>query len=181
VQHDPFRYTGYTNGTRNGEVFIGMSGMCVRWDTKERQVVRSHIPKSELGLLAQVPLFAQCSQHERREIARLGSPTHVGPGTVLTKENGPGAEFFLLLEGEAVCMIGGMTEETLTSGDYFGELSLLDGGPRMATITASKNCSLLVFSRGEFGTLVRNSSSIAIKLLRHLSSRLRKAEAALTH
>jgi CRP/FNR family transcriptional regulator, cyclic AMP receptor protein len=158
-----------------------MGGVWTRWDGKDKPVVRSHIPKSELDLLAQVPLFAECSRHDLHEIVRLGTPTHVSPGIVLTKEHDPGAEFFLLLEGEAVCTIGGMTEKTMTSGDYFGELSLLDGGPRMATVTTSKDCSLLVFNRGEFGTLVGSSPSIAVKLLRHLSRRLRKAEAALTH
>jgi CRP-like cAMP-binding protein len=158
-----------------------MGGIWTRWDRKDKPVVRSHIPKNELDLLAQVPLFAKCSRHELHEIVRLGTPTHISPGIGLTKEHDPGAEFFLLLEEETVSTIGGMTEETMTSGDYFGELSLLDGGPRMVTITTSKDCSLLVFNRGEFGTLVGSPPSIAVKPLRHLSSRLRKAEAALTH
>ena len=155
--------------------------MCSLVDTKEGQVVRSQIPKSELDLLPQLPFFAECSGHELREIARPRTPTDGGPGTVLTKQNALGAEPFLLLEDEAVCTIGCMTEETLMSGDYFGELSLLDGGPRIATITDSKYCSFSVFNRGKFGTLVRRSPLIAINLLLHLSSRLTRAAAALTH
>jgi len=144
-------------------------------------MVRSHVPKSAVDLLAEVPLFAECTRHQLREIATLGTPMQVPPGTILTEERSPGSEFFLLLEGEASCTMGSTTQEPLTSGDYFGELSLLDGGPRIATITASADCSLLVFNRGEFGTLLHSSPSIAIKLLLHLSSRLREAETALTH
>jgi CRP/FNR family cyclic AMP-dependent transcriptional regulator len=105
----------------------------------------------------------------------------VPPGTVLTKERSPGSEFFSLLEGDAACTMGSTVQMPLRSGDYFGELALLDGGPRIATITASKDCSLLVFNRAEFGTLLHSFPSTAIKLLLHLSSRLRQAEAVLTH
>ena len=66
------------------------------------------------------------------------------------------------------------------TGDYFGELSLLDGGPRTATITTAKDCHLLVFNRREFGSLLRSSPSIALKLLSNLSMRLRESEAAAT-
>ncbi len=66
---------------------------------KGGQVLRTHIPKSELDFLAQGLLFAGCSRHELREIARLRTPADSAEGTVLTKENAPGSEFFLLLEG----------------------------------------------------------------------------------
>jgi CRP/FNR family transcriptional regulator, cyclic AMP receptor protein len=143
--------------------------------------VRSRIPNSELELLGQVPLFAQCSRNELREIAKLGTPIDVARGAVLTEEGAPGSEFFLLLEGEARVKVRGATAAVRKTGDYFGELSLIDGGPRTATISAAEDCSLLVFNRGEFRTLLRSSPTIAIKLLTNLSMRLRETEAAVTH
>jgi CRP/FNR family transcriptional regulator, cyclic AMP receptor protein len=140
--------------------------------------MRSRIPNSELDLLSQVPLFANCSKKELREIANLGTPIDVSLGAVLTDEREVGSEFFLLLDGEAVCKVRGRTKAVRKTGDYFGELSLLDGGPRTATITTTEDCRLLVFNRKEFGALLRSSPSIALKLLSNLSIRLRESEAA---
>lgn len=144
--------------------------------------MRSRVPNSELDLLSQVPLFANCSPKELREIANLGTPVDATRGTILTDEKETGSEFFLLLDGEAECKVRGRTTAVRNAGDYFGELSLLDGGPRTATITTTKDCRLLVFNRREFGALLRSSPSIALKLLSNLSMRLRESEAkATTH
>ena len=140
--------------------------------------MRSRIPNSELDLLGQVPLFANCSRKELREIANLGTPIDVSRGAILTDETEVGSEFFLLLDGEAVCKVRGRTTAVRKTGDYFGELSLLDGGPRTATVTTAEDCHLLVFNRKEFGALLRSSPSIALKLLSNLSMRLRESEAA---
>ena len=72
--------------------------------------MRSRIPNSELDLLSQVPLFANCSRKELREIANLGTPVDATRGTILTDEKEVGSEFFLLLDGEAVCKVRGRTD-----------------------------------------------------------------------
>jgi CRP/FNR family cyclic AMP-dependent transcriptional regulator len=143
--------------------------------------LRSRIPKSELDLLSRVPLFAGCSANELRAIAKLGTPIDVESGHVLTKEGSAGGEFFLLVEGTASCRGKGTKGITLRSGDYFGELSLLDGNPRSATVTATSQCFLIVFTNREFVALLRASPAIALKMLVNLSLRLRAAEAAATH
>ena len=140
--------------------------------------MRSRIPQSELELLSRVPLFAQCSRDELREIAKLGTRLQVAEGTELTKEGAPGLEFFLLLEGEADCAVHGSTAAVLGPGDFFGELSLIDGGPRTATITAVTPLTVTVLSAGEFRGLVRAAPSISLKLLSNLSGRLRDAQAS---
>jgi len=140
--------------------------------------MRSRIPQSELEHLGRVPLFSGCSRRELREIARLGTEVEIAEGTELTKERAPGREFFLLLQGEAECSIRGTTSGVLGPGDYFGELSLIDGGPRMATITAVTPLKVTVLSASEFKGLLDASPTIATKLLVNVTGRLRDAQAS---
>jgi CRP/FNR family transcriptional regulator, cyclic AMP receptor protein len=140
--------------------------------------MRSHIPKSELDLLARVPLFASCTRHELRDIACLGTELDIAAGAELTTEGTRGREFFLVIEGEADCSVRGTTVAVLGPGDFFGELALLDGGPRTATVTAVSPVHVVVMSASEFTELLRTSPSISLKLLQNLTRRLRDAEAA---
>jgi CRP-like cAMP-binding protein len=125
-----------------------------------------------------VPLFAQCTRNELREIAKLGTRLQIEQGAELTKEGAPGHEFFLLVEGEADCDVHRSTVAVLGPGDFFGELSLIDGGPRTATITAVTPLTVTVLSAGEFRGLLRAAPSISLKLLTNLSGRLRDAQAS---
>lgn len=143
--------------------------------------MRPRVPKRELDLLARVPLFSQCARGELREIARLGTEVDVNAGTVLTKEGGPGSEFFLLLEGHANCAVRGTTVADLGPGDFFGELALLDGRERTATITATTPLRVSVLNRAEFRTALGASPSISLKLLSTLAGRLRETQARATY
>lgn len=143
--------------------------------------VGSRIPKKELDLLAQVPLFSQCSQAELREIAGLGTEVEVEAGTELTTEGTPGREFFLLLQGEVECTARGVTLAVLGAGDFFGELSLLDGGERNATIKTTAPTRVLVLTRSEFHSLLLASPSISIKLLSSVARRLRGVQTKAIH
>lgn len=143
--------------------------------------MRSRIPRQELQMLSQVPLFSACSQAELREIARLGTALAVETGSVLTEEGAPGREFFLVVEGEAGCTIRNRQVAVFGPGDSFGELALLDGGRRTATITALTPMRVLVLSAGEFAGLLQASPSITAKLLAQLGSRLREAQAAVVY
>lgn len=143
--------------------------------------MRSRIPKQELELLGRVPLFSGCNQSELREIARLGTELVIEPGRVLTEEGAPGREFFLVVEGKAECTIRGRQVAVFGTGDYFGELALLDGGRRTATITATTPMRVVVLSVGEFAGLLQASPSITGKLLAQLGSRLRAAQAVVSY
>ena len=123
--------------------------------------------------LGAVPLFSGCSQRELSKLARLGTLVHTAPGAVLTQEGKPGREFVLLMDGTAHCTIKGRLVATYQAGDFFGELSLLDGGPRTATIVMESPGELLVLDRGEFYRLLDITPSIVKKLLVELASRQR--------
>lgn len=140
--------------------------------------MRDRIARRELDMLADVPLFSSCSQSELRQIARLGTPVTVPVGTLLTTEGRAGREFFLVLEGTAECMVGGRHAAQFGPGDFFGELSLLDGGPRTATVTASTSMEVMVLDAREFSSLLAASPSITSKVLATLARRLRAADAA---
>jgi CRP/FNR family transcriptional regulator, cyclic AMP receptor protein len=128
--------------------------------------------------LAGVPLLAQCSPSELREISRLGTEIEVEAGSELTREGEPGSEFFLVVEGEADCSVRGKTAAVFGPDDFFGELALIDGGSRTATVKALTRLRLTVLNRSEFSTLLRASPTIAIKMLRNLARRLRDTQAA---
>ncbi len=142
--------------------------------------MRERVARRELDMLAAVPLFSSCGQAELRQIARLGTPVPVPAGRVLTVEGTPGREFFLILEGAAECTIGGRHAAQFGPGDFFGEMALLDGGPRTATVTALTDMEVLVLDAREFSSLLAASPSITTKVLGTLARRLRAADAART-
>lgn len=143
--------------------------------------MRSRVPKSELELLARVPLFKACTDAELGDIARLGTEIEVPEGKELITEGARGMEFFLVVDGEAECTMGGTTVAVLGPGDYFGEMALLDGGVRTATVRAASPMRLTVLHASEFSSLLRASPTISLKLLAHLAGRLRDAEASAIH
>jgi CRP-like cAMP-binding protein len=99
---------------------------------------------------------------------------------VLTRAGEPGEEFFLLVDGKARVDISPRRRVTLSPGDFFGEMSLLDGGPRSATVTAETAARLLVIRRRDFARLLREVPEITRAILAVLCRRLRQAEQAPT-
>lgn len=138
--------------------------------------MRTRIPKKELDLLARVPLFSTCTQRELRAIAQLGTEVEVPAGRVLTRQGAPAREFFLVVEGKAECTVGTRRVAVFGPGDYFGELALIEGGPRTATVTAETPMSLVVLDAGEFSSLMQTAPSIAPKVLAVLARRLRQLQ-----
>jgi CRP-like cAMP-binding protein len=122
-------------------------------------------------------LFSGCKKTELQEIAQLGTPVDVPDGKELTNQGGAGREFFIVMEGKAVCSVRGETVAILGTGEFFGEMALIDGGPRMASIVAAGPLRLTVLDSREFNRLLLTSPSIAKKLLRNLAERLRDLDA----
>jgi CRP-like cAMP-binding protein len=129
-------------------------------------------------LLARVGLFERCSQRELAKIAAFTYDIEQEQGTVLTREGDPGDEFFIIVEGQARVTVGGQERPAMGPGSFFGELALLDGGPRTATVTLETPSLLLVLSRRELFDLLETTPRVAIKMLPVLGGRLRRAEEA---
>jgi CRP/FNR family transcriptional regulator, cyclic AMP receptor protein len=137
--------------------------------------------KDTLALLAGVPLFEGLSKRELNSILSVAKQIVHDEGHDIVEEGATGVGFHLILEGEAHVLIGGRKRATLRSGDYFGEMSLLDGGPRSATVRASTPVRTLALTSWAFLPLLDKTPSIARKLLQEMSKRLRNIERALTH
>jgi CRP/FNR family cyclic AMP-dependent transcriptional regulator len=137
--------------------------------------------KSKTDVLQNVWLFSACSNKELGRVASLVDEAEVPQGAVLTKEGATGREFFAVVDGKATAKLRGKKIASYGPGDFFGEMALLDQGPRSATITADTAMSLYVLDAKSFGTLIDKYPSVARKILRGLAGRLRKAEKAPTH
>jgi len=130
--------------------------------------------------LEEVGLLAGCSRRQLRAIARISEVIEVPAASVLARAGAAGDEFFLILDGSARVEVSARKRSRLEPGQYFGEMSLLDGGPRSASVTAETPLRLLVIKRRDFTTLLREAPELTQSLLATLSQRVRQAEASLT-
>jgi len=130
--------------------------------------------------LAAVPLFSGCSKRELQTISRAVKPIEHEAGTVIAREGEPGIGLFVIADGQAEVTIGGKKKATLGPRDFFGEIALLDGGPRTATVTAKTDIKLLGLTEWVFRGLMQEHPSIAIKTLEAMAGRLRSATKAAT-
>ena len=132
--------------------------------------------KSKEELLANVRLFSTCNKRELARIASLVEEVDAPEGKVIVRQGDPGRECFVIAEGEARATIRGMGSQPLGPGSFFGEMSLLDQGPRSATVTAETDMHLLVLGSREFSSLVNEVPTVAVRMMRGLAERLRSAE-----
>lgn len=130
--------------------------------------------------LADVPLFSGLSKRHLRHIAKLMEEQSFQKGAKLAEEGESGDSFHVIVEGEAKVTRGGRLINRLIPGDFFGEVALIDGGPRTATVTAETPVTTLVLDRNEFRRMLEEDPSIVVKMLEELARRLRQNERALT-
>jgi len=130
--------------------------------------------------LRRVPLFSACSTRELRAIATAVKDVRHPRGAVIATEGDPGLGLFVIVDGEAEVTIGGKRMAILRPGDFFGEIALLDGGPRSATVTARSDIRLLGLTEWVFRGLLQEHPSIAVKTLEAMAGRLRAATRAAT-
>lgn len=133
---------------------------------------------SKIALLQKVPLFKALSQRQLREIARLADQIDVTAGTRLVTTGEIGYELFVIVEGNATVRSRGGRTVRLGPGDSFGEMSLIDRGPRSATVEAASEMRLLVVGSRDFWRLLSAAPPLVTKIMVTLSQRVREAEAA---
>jgi len=127
---------------------------------------------AKVELLKRVPLFAQCSKQELAAVAAVADETDLSEGKELTKQGQPGREFVVLVEGQADVRQDGRKLRTLKDGDFFGEIALVTGRPRTATVVATTPVRVLVITDRSFRALLEQSPGIQKKVLQALAERV---------
>jgi CRP-like cAMP-binding protein len=130
--------------------------------------------------LADVPLFSGLSRRHLKHVAALTEEEEFDEGETLTKEGEPGDAFYVLMQGEARVERGGRKIARLLPGDFFGEIALIDGGARTASVIAETPVQTLTIHRKRFQKMLEEDPSIVVRMLEELSRRLRNQQRSLT-
>lgn len=123
--------------------------------------------------LRHVPLFAALSKKHLRRVARQFAVRKYADGTVLVREGDPGDSFFILLDGRARVERPGIESLELEPGHWFGELALIDGAARAATVTACLPTTVARLSRSAFQSLLKDEPRVALTLADSLVAMIR--------
>lgn len=130
----------------------------------------------KVELLKTVHLFSSLSKRELDELAKRTDEVTVPAGTDLARQGASGNELFIVLAGSVAVRRNNRRVATLGKGEFVGEMSLLDGGPRSATLHTTDETTLLVMSRHDFAKVLELMPSVGRKILAGLSGRLREAD-----
>ena len=130
----------------------------------------------KLELIGRVPLFGGCAARDVAWIGQLADEVDVPAGQVLIREGATAQEFFIVVDGALRVERGGGVIARLGAGDFAGEIALVDGGPRNATVVADVPSRLLVIGHREFHSLMQKYPSIQLHVLQALARRVRATE-----
>lgn len=134
--------------------------------------------KEKMEKLGRVPLFGDLGQRDLGRLVETCKETMHRAGQSVVTEGKGGVGFHLIVDGEAKVVRGGRTVARLGPGDFFGEMTLIDGAPRSASVVADTDLTTLVLSQWEFRPLVKAHPEMAWKLIVHLTRRVREEQKA---
>jgi CRP-like cAMP-binding protein len=126
--------------------------------------------------LGEVPLFSACSRRDLQTIARSLEVLDYQEGARLVSQGEAGNAFYVILDGSAVVRRNGTRVGELGPGDYFGELAVLDPGPRNADVVATSHMSVARLLVGPFRKMLRDVPAMNERLLAGLARRVRDAD-----
>ena len=129
-------------------------------------------PKLDM-VLASVALFEGLSKRHLKQIAALATVDNYMEGATIVKEGEPGDSFFVVLSGQAKVLVRKRNVNRILPGDHFGEISLLDGGPRSASVVTETPMTVASIGRKGFERLLQNDPDLSLAMLRTLAKRLR--------
>jgi CRP/FNR family cyclic AMP-dependent transcriptional regulator len=125
--------------------------------------------------LAEVALFSRCGKRELKTVARHVETATLDAGAVLTEQGAEGDAWFGIISGTAEVLVDGERVNVLGPNDHFGELSLIDGAVRSATVVALEPVTVALLGVRMFRTLVREYPDISEQLMAGLVGELRQA------
>lgn len=128
-------------------------------------------------MLKRVPLFAGLSPAHLAAVAAVAQEVRYGAGRLLVTAGTPGVAFYVIADGEAKVLKGKVVAARaaarLGPGDSFGEMALLDGGPRSASVVAETPLTTIRIERAAFRRMLKDEPDIALKLLEGMARRMR--------
>jgi CRP/FNR family transcriptional regulator, cyclic AMP receptor protein len=130
----------------------------------------------KLEHLKRVPLFSRMGRRELERLGQLADEIEVGLDRILAEQGEIGHEFFFVLDGRLSVLDGNRPIAELGPGDFFGEIALLDGRPRTATVRADGIARLLVVGHREFHALMDDFPAVRTAVLEAVAERLRRSE-----
>lgn len=132
--------------------------------------------KESIERLGSVPLFEGLTKTDLKHLVGISKVVDHGADHTIVSEGESGAGFHLILAGEAKVVRGNKTLARLGPGDFFGEMALIDAGPRTATVVGDGPLTTLAITAWDFRPLVKTRPDLAWKLLVHLTKRLREEQ-----
>jgi CRP/FNR family transcriptional regulator, cyclic AMP receptor protein len=136
---------------------------------------RGRVDKELVERLKSVPLFSGCSARELGSLSQFLRVVEFPAGREIVKEGATGTGLHVLMDGQTKVVVRNRTRLRLGPGDFFGEISLLDRGPRTATVVAETPVRTLSLSSWNFRAALKEHPTMAIKMLEELAGRVRSA------
>jgi CRP/FNR family cyclic AMP-dependent transcriptional regulator len=134
-----------------------------------------------LERIRSVPLFSEFGEKGLQRVAAIAKEVKFPAGKEIAKQGETGIGFHMIVEGEATVSVDGVNHASLGPGSYFGEMSLLDGGPRSATVTAATELKTVSLTSWDFNVLLDQFPELTKNLLIQLCRRLRVVEQSVAH
>ncbi|MDG6925404.1 MAG: cyclic nucleotide-binding domain-containing protein [Nitrososphaerota archaeon] len=131
-------------------------------------------------LIGRVSLFSELSEKQRKNVAKSGVERSFDAGHAIVREGETGVGFYLILDGNVEVRKKRKILSTLSAGDFFGEMGLIDDQPRSADVVATTPTSTLCISQWTFAGIVKGNPDIAMGMMKVLAERLRKSNKALS-
>jgi CRP/FNR family transcriptional regulator, cyclic AMP receptor protein len=128
----------------------------------------------KVDALSRVPLFAKSTRKDLEFLATRTDEVKVEAGRTLIRQGSPSDTFYLLLDGEADVVSDGKARPTLRAGSFFGEISMLDGGPSTATVVTKTPARLMVMSHAQFRDAIKANDQLLSQVLSVAADRLRR-------
>jgi CRP/FNR family cyclic AMP-dependent transcriptional regulator len=159
-----------------GRLMVGAAAGA--WDTPATSP--RQLDRETVALLAQVPMLAPLSRRHLSRVAGTATAVRFAADIPLVRLGEPADAFYVILAGNARVDVSGR-QIALEAGDFFGEMALLDGQPRTATVTAVSDVLALVLRRKKFLALLEAEPRVALAIMATMARRLRTAEGAVSH
>ncbi len=134
-----------------------------------------------IDLIKAVPIFSACTPQELKQIAASGKEVEFEAGRVICDEGKTGVGLHIVTTGEVKVLVGGRTRRRLGPGAFFGEIALLDGGPRTASIVAATPVNTFAITTWNFRSVLKSHPSMPLKMLEEVCRRLRENERSLSN